>query len=691
MPVYTIETPSGRRLKIEAADEATAMRGAQEFEAGQAQPQAAPKGQGHNVPEYVPPGVEGYDPKTGMVERGGGISDRIGAFVTGAADIPVAGPLAKAGIAGAAAGMAAPFSDQPFGDIYGQMRGRQEQVMRENPSTALAGQIVGGTAALAPIGATATGARMLGMAGSLPARMGMSAVSGGALSAADTAVRGGSAADVIGSGVIGASIGGAIPGVGAGLRAGYGAAKDRIGGAIRGAVNPSAEAGRRVASAIKIDQKTPGATMSRGDFAAAGRNNQPLLNADLGGETTRALARAAANQSPEARGVMQRAVQDRFYDQGNRVVRLVNRLTGNKADDLMAVDMIKDMAAAQNAPAYNKAFGAPAAQAMFTKDLQQLMQAPAIQQAVRDSTSRGANRAAAAGFKAVKNPFVEAADGTFKLKRRADGSIIAPTLEFWNQVKINLDSAIGVAKRTGDNPYTSDLMALKTKLVNTLDNAVPEYKAARTGAAKWFGAEDAVEAGRTFAKSSRMLPEFNRGILALKNGAEKEAFEIGFASELIDAAKSAGDSTNVVSRMFRSPEARQKMEMAFGKARAQEIEAFVRVEVAMDQLRNAFGNSTTARQLIEAGVIGGGAAWYTGDFNTGVTAAALTVGARAAGRKIDGNVMTKTAEMLMSNDPQIIAKAVQNAAVSPAHMAAIDALTQIAGAAARSGNLAIAN
>lgn len=37
MPVYTIETPDGRRLKIEADDEATAIRGAEEWSAGNAQ------------------------------------------------------------------------------------------------------------------------------------------------------------------------------------------------------------------------------------------------------------------------------------------------------------------------------------------------------------------------------------------------------------------------------------------------------------------------------------------------------------------------------------------------------------------------------------------------------------------------------------------------------------------------------
>ena len=107
----------------------------------------------------------------------------------------------------------------------------------------------------------------------------------------------------------------------------------------------------------------------------------------------------------------------------------------------------------------------------------------------------------------------------------------------------------------------------------------------------------------------------------------------------------------------------------------------------MDALRGAFGNSTTARQLIESGVIGGGTWWYTGDFNKGIAAAALTSGARMAGKKIDGNVMTKTAEMLLSNDPKLIARAVQNATMSPQHMAALEALTRAAGVGSKAGAL----
>lgn len=57
MPIYTIETPSGRKLDIEAADEATAMRGAQEWHAQQQQPQGA---QSTNIGAALRHGAAGF-------------------------------------------------------------------------------------------------------------------------------------------------------------------------------------------------------------------------------------------------------------------------------------------------------------------------------------------------------------------------------------------------------------------------------------------------------------------------------------------------------------------------------------------------------------------------------------------------------------------------------------------------------
>ena len=86
---------------------------------------------------------------------------------------------------------------------------------------------------------------------------------------------------------------------------------------------------------------------------------------------------------------------------------------------------------------------------------------------------------------------------------------------------------------------------------------------------------------------------------------------------------------------------------------------------------------------VEAGVVGGGAWAFTGDFNTGIAASAITAGARYAGKRIEGTVMTKVAELLLSDDPKMIEEAVKLATMSPKYMAALDAITKTVGVGAR--------
>jgi len=618
--------------------------------------------------------------------------DKVGAFVTGMADLPVIGPILQKGAAAATAAAVAPFTDDTFGEVYRDTLSKERAVQDDNPGYALAGNVAGTAMVLRGLAANPTGAKWLGLTGSLPARAGHSAVSGGGLSAADTAARGGDLADTITSGALGAGIGGAIPLAGELASMAYQSGKNAVSSIWRGAFDPDVAASRNVARALEADRlSNPQSILEANDIAAAQRNGQPLINADLGGERTRALARAAANQSPEARGAIERTVNDRFADQGGRIVRMVNRLTGGKTDDLLAVDGLKDMAAAQNRSAYSGAFSQPTARALWNEGYEQLMQAPAMQQAARDATARGANRAAAEGFQPVRNPFVDVG-GRLTLRLNPDGSTAKPTLQFWDQVKKGLDDQIGVAQRSGERSHASDLLVLKNHLVSMLDDAVPQYRTARQGAAAFFGAQDALEAGKMFARSSRMLPEFQRGIAAMKP-AERELFETGFASEMIDAAKNARDRVNVVQRIFGSPEQREKMAIAFGPQKAREVEAFVRIENAMDLMRGALGNSTTMRQFVEAGLVGTGTWWWTGDYKTGIGAGMAALGARRAlaygSKKIDERVLKSTADILLSSDPKLIEKLVRNASVSPAHMAAIDAVTKAIGIAARSGNLTV--
>jgi hypothetical protein len=541
-----------------------------------------------------------------------------------------------------------------------------------NPITSGAAGIGGSIAALAPLGATALGGRLLGMTGKGGSRLLFGAGSGAALSGADTLTRGGSVDDAVASALIGGGLGLGIPLAGAGLRMAGNAAAPFVGAVT----NPIKEAFRRTGSAFGRDiQANPSGVMNAADEAVAAANGVPLINADRGGETVRALTRSVANQSPEARGVIEKVASDRFSGQAGRAVNFIRRIAGGNVDDLRYQQSIKDAAAATNPARYDAAMNSPKAGFVWSEPIAELMQSKTFRRMVESAEDRATDRAAIAGVKAVKSPFAFGPGGSMTIKTNPDGSRVLPSLAFWDQVKRNIDRAIGLGQRAGDD--ISDLTQMKQKLVAALDATVPEYKAARAGAAAYFGAEDALDAGKMFANKTRELPEAKAAFDAMKP-TEQQAFRVGFSSEIIDKIKDARFRANVIDQAFGSPAKREMMEIVFGKAKARELEAYVRVEDLADKLRGALGNSTTARQLMELGIgAGSGAILTGGDWKGALGGAALARGGRFISQRADAKVMQEVAKLLTSTDPADIQKAIANASMSPKWMEALEGLEKL--------------
>lgn len=600
----------------------------------------------------------------------------------GISDLPIVGPAIQTGADYLGTEVIGRLSGQDPSQMREELWKRREERTEDYPASAVSGAVAGNLGAFGGLGATAAGAEALGISGArLLPRAAKSAVTSGSIAATDELVRGGDGFDAAEGAIIGGGIGGAIPIVGAGIRAGLGAVGSRVAPTINAIRDAPDEASRRVGMAVTRDRQA-GNVINQADEAVAQTAGVPLINADRGGETTRALARSVANQSPEARGVIERTASDRFAGQGQRAVGFIRRLTGGATDDLAMQDSIRNAARAANRPAYNRAYTAPNAQAMWNEGFEQLMQAPAMQRAARQATTRGANRAAVEGFTPVRNPFQFGPDGRISIRADDGGNRALPNLPFWDQVKRNLDSEIGKAQRAGDRTLSADLTTLRGHLVNMMDQAVPEYRAARQGAAAFFGAEDALEAGRTFVNTPRAIPEAQRAIARFTRP-ERAAFTTGFASELIDRINSVRDRANVIQQVFGSQAARQQIEMVFGPRGAREIEAYVRVEDLADRLRGAMGNSTTARQLVELGIGAGGGAYLTGDWRGALGGAAVARGARHLGQRIDNRVMEEVARMLTSNNPRALDAAVRRAAADSRFMQAIQTFSGLLAAPAR--------
>jgi len=628
-----------------------------------------------------------FDPNApkpaGRPDLMGATAATLGGLVQG---IPVVGPMVQ-NTSDALVGAGAQLTGGDYGLTVQGLRDRRAELAAANPISDIAGQLAGGVGALGAASKVAGVGRALGLEGSLAARVGNSGVSSAALSAADASVRGG---DPLTAAALGGGIGAAAPALGAAIGTAGRAVGNKMAPIVNSARNPAGEASRRVGTALQRDiSANPQSVMNSADEAIARQTGVPLVNADRGGETTRALARSVANQSPEARAIIERTANDRFSTQAPRAVEFIKRLTGGSTDDVAFQARLQTAARMTNKPRYDAAYNSPQAKAIWTPEIKGLMQAKPFQAAINAAEDTATNAAAVSGGKAVKNPFQFLPDGGVTLRTMPDGSRALPNLEFWDIVQRNLRNSADVADRGGDRLLASQIREMRSQLVGSLDSAVPQFKLARQGAAAFFGADDALEAGKKFALQPKSIPEATAAFTKFSE-AEKKAFSTGYASELIDKIKASGDRRNIIQQMFGSTAAREMNELVFGAAKARQLEAFVRVEALADQLRGAMGNSTTARQLMELGIGGSAGFALSGDFQGALTGAALARGVRYAGQKVDAEVMENVAKLLTSNDPAALQKAVANATMSPQWMLALEQLQSVMAVPAKAAGVQIA-
>jgi hypothetical protein len=633
------------------------------------------------------------------------LMDATGATVNGLVNgIPIIGPAAQ-NVTDAIGGTIAQISTGDFGPIltpeknanstaYDDYVNRQRAVRggyaERAPLASLSGNVVsalGSYGGLAKIPGMATTLGLEAAAGAkgvgaLLWQATRAAASNQLIGTVDSMVRGDSPADAFNNNLIGSGVSFGLPIAGAGIRAAGRFVNDRFIRPVATMLNTDNAATGVLSRVIGADKRT-GSIMSAADEAVANDAGVPLINADRFGRATRKLARTASNIDDESSALFSRTVEDRFAGQTDRAENYVKQLMGGATDDLMLKDRLRAAADKANGINYAKAFNDPKAAKVWSKPISELMESPTFRKVVDAAEERSADRAAISGFKAVKNPFVETAGGGYTLRTNADGSRAFPTLQFWDQVKRNIDELIENVRPTatekGNRTLFGDYTTMKRKLVDSLDAQVDSYKQTRSTAAEFFGADDAIDVGRKAFASAKNMPEQSR-VHAAMSKADKDAAAVGYASELIDNIRVNGDNRNVaIANFFNSPAARARNKLYLGETRARQLEAYVRVEAAVDMLRGAVkGGSNTTEQLIAAGAVGTGVTAMTGDWQQGLTAGAVVgIGMRAlkfAGKNADEQVMRKVAEALLSNDPKVLERAINNASLSQKHMDAIDAI-----------------
>jgi hypothetical protein len=582
-------------------------------------------------------------------------------FVEGVVDgFPIVGPSAVRGARNIAATITAPITGRSVEQGVAASERQSRLGQREHPIADVAGNVTGAIAGLAPLAVTGAGASALGITGrSLLTQTGKAVGSTAAIEAADTAVRGGDAEDILTNAAIGGGIAAAIPGVGRGVRA------LREGRAARKGVNRGEQITRE---AMNTDKAVNPNLLSADELRAARSEGLPVVNADAGGGATHGVLKSSSNLSQEARAMAAAQFDERALQQAPRTIAFIRGIEPGE-NTLSMLDDLRQQAAKINAPAYEKAF-AGNFQSGSDKALADLL----------DSVPPEALRNAMKVAKAEGRPFGQQLVASIDDANDLVSFSRAPSLREWHYIQRGLRGAADSAYRSGVGEVGSAYKALHRNILGAMDAANPAYAKARAGASKAFGEQDAFTAGKALASSNTSSREVRKAMLSLSDP-ERKMLRIGYATDLIDTIAKRRDVADVIGSTFGNPAAREKFAAVFGKKAARKLEARIRVEAAMLRTQRAFGgNSTTVQQAVDAFKQSGDELFEPGYFMVGTTAGVIANVGRAVGRaavkkghrKLTERVQREAMEVLLSNDPARIDKLIGLASFEPQWIAAVD-------------------
>lgn len=463
--------------------------------------------------------------------------------------------------------------------------------------------------------------------------------------------------------------------IASGVARGTQAAVAPLANIVRGAVAPEAQAARNVVGALARDSGAPDTitgqqldALTRNRLSTAEQVQDPRIM-DAGGETTRALTRSAANVSPEARETVMDVIQPRYETQAHRSVEALRTIAGTPGNATAIQQGIETIADHVNPPLYRAAYQA-GSQGITSPALARLAAAPAVDEAMERAGEQMANRQAIG-----------------RVQTAINGPNGHPTLEMWDQVTRSLSDEENVLRSRGRMEEAANIGGLRTAIQGELDNQVPEFRQARGAAATFFGASDALDAGRRVATGAfgaadardtvgqrigtgRWTPDQIDAARARMTPSEQRMFREGYVSSWVDKLNAAGDNRNVVSLLNGNPKVRDEMEAVLGPNRSRQLQAFMNAERMIDRVRGAVtGNSTTARQLAEIGLATTAGAAVNGfdpQDPTGWIVGFLTYkGLHRGMATVDRRVAEATARMLTADDPSVFQRGLSQLAHSP--------------------------
>lgn len=531
-------------------------------------PQAAPQSQGTvnwwdeaSAQETAPVEPEAWNPLLGLSRD----------VVNG---IPVLGPMYTGAVDAASTGLMGLLTGEDPQAIKDRVYARQDQYEAENPILSTAGQLVGGTAAMAPLGMTAAGARALGIAPGqgLMSRLLFGGGSGSAISGADSLARGN---DPMTAGMT--ALGGGLIGAGGGAVAPYiGAAVSKAGDVGRKALGLSATPGNvgisKPAADILTDILNADGVLGNQAAANMSQAGPRAMLADAGPNATSLLDVISSTSGPGSR-VVKDAVEARASAANDDILAALNASLGEPQGVFTTQTALRTGSAPARDAAYKAAYASPID---YSSDAGMAIEG--LMQRVPQSAIAAANNLMKVEGSVSPQIMAKIADdGTVTFLRM-------PSVEQIDYITRGLNAVAKGTEGTGTLGGMTDIGRaygnLAREIRTAAKEAAPAYANALETAATPIGQREALQFGSDLL-SPRMARDEAASVISGMSGPERQYAAQGVRSQIDEAianVRAVASDPSIEPRQARkalqdlsSPAAREKLAMLLGPDEAETL------------------------------------------------------------------------------------------------------------------------
>ncbi len=588
MPVFEIEA-NGKTYEVEAPDMTTAANAFKAFSAKSPAPQTsqAPQGQPTAMPSY-----DAMGNPTGTTEEAPAVPDmpygqQIGNALSGvdngvrqvAKGIPVLGG-AMENIAAAGDALTQPMFGRGseganFSERYAKNLTTEQQrdasFEAEHPYLSTGLNVAGGVAGLVPLANTMAGARALGMVGSLGARAAQGAAGGAAIGAADAATRGDSVA--LGGG-LGGLLGAGSPVLG------------RVAGALVGRLGNKAPKDIAGYEPKAIDKIARALSDDAVDVPALQRLGPEAMLVDAG-PNLRLQGEALASQPGPASRMVGNAVTRRFKSSADRITQGVDETIGPyqnfREERLHRSAMRKEAGNRLYGEAFEKSRPVDITSALQYLD---------------DELRPGLSRVAVGG------PAPDSIESALMRVRNVLGGGNTQRIDprELHTIKLDLDDDIDAALRNGRKNKAAQLIEVRNRIVDSLDNATDEklYAQARQQFRSDSAIINALDDGRDLFKKSTRPDDLVAAVRDMSE-AEREAFKLGARDAVDEVMGTAVNDALAARNLFSKDWNQQKLQAVVGKEQADRLLHIVDREKQFAETYAAIQRGSQTRARMAAG------------------------------------------------------------------------------------------